>query len=901
MRRALILGICFCLAWTFAFAQAKVETVRSPQVYTLGPEGDYESFTQAIEFLNGLISIPQSGITFLVSAGATFNENPPAIMRSATETAPVVFQKDGEGENPKILATGTTGRNDSVIRLEGVEYYTFDGIDVANSGNTTAMEYGFHLLNGAAYNTIKNCKITLNKANIYTRGVYSSSIGTGINHHNLYQNLEISNARYGMHILGSTAAPHIHETIENCRITNVSNYGILAPGGSHLVIRNNQIVAAERNLTLFEAIRYGGTESSAIVEANSIEASMIRNHFHGIYHIDGSAIIQHNNIGNLSITNNVPVKGIYIEKGDVTVRHNVLDGFSGKGTSLIGIEVNSNAGNTEVLGNQIANFECLQNHNSNAYAAGLILGGANCLAANNMIHDLNYCSNVQPSSIGIRTASGNIKLYYNSIRLQADAFQAGSSTACVYIPTDGVNVELVNNILANYSTAGAGGKTVNIWKESPGFTGLSSCSNNLFWLNGTGSRYLVAQIGSVGYQTLAEYQAASNLEQDSHFAEPAFAGDSSLHLDLVIDCLAKGNALPLAMVEVDFDGQIRDAVTPDIGADEALEIQEGAWEVLAADLDFGYVCSGAGPALRSLGIANLGMSTLVFDASCFTLVGSAGFELLTDELVIPPLDRADLQLGFSGVGAGERAANLIISNAGIVRNIPLSGILNTALEMPVKANWEADFEGWIPMDQAHNKWQISNEESFKGEAALLASTSGSGLIHLFADVVLPPDSPRVILNLLHQNVDNQDFCLWLVEPNFTPQAGYVPTGTQLTADLGAADSWNRIEYSIPASYAAQTVRLVLSFNALPTSKIRLDNLRVLGTPQQPASPLDFQIIKQGQAAKLTWQQQTDANEYLVEASELTTEGFMPLQATGNAELPVPLDAEKRFYRVRAFE
>jgi hypothetical protein len=97
------------------------------------------------------------------------------------------------------------------------------------------------------------------------------------------------------------------------------------------------------------------------------------------------------------------------------------------------------------------------------------------------------------------------------------------------------------------------------------------------------------------------------------------------------------------------------------------------------------------------------------------------------------------------------------------------------------------------------------------------------------------------------------------------------------------------------------VRLVLSFNALPTSKIRLDNLRVLGTPQQPASPLDFQIIKQGQAAKLTWQQQTDANEYLVEASELTTEGFMPLQATGNAELPVPLDAEKRFYRVRAFE
>lgn len=900
MRRAILLSICLCLAGSFAFGQAGVEAPRTPLTFTLGPGGDYESFSGAIQYLNGLCNIPQPGITFLVSAGATFNENPPTITRSASEAAPVVFRKQGEGENPIIYATGTSALNEAIIRLEGVQYYTFDGVDLANSGNTQAMEYGFLLVNGAAYNTLKNCKITLNKNNINSKGVYANNLGTGTIQHNLYENLDISNARYGVHLAGLSAAPHMYETVQNCRITNVTHEGISAPNGLHLEIRNNQITAADRNENGFMAIKYGGSGNSAIVEGNSIEASMIRGPFCGINHIDGSAIIQHNFIGNLSVTNNVSIKGISVSGGDVDVRHNIVDGITGKGTLLVGIEINQNAGHIQVLANHISNFECIQNHQSNDYAAGLVLGGTNCLAANNMIHNLNYYSNVKPSSMGIRTTSGNIKLYYNSIRLQAQAFQSSSSTACVYIPTDGANIELINNILANYSAAGSSGKTVNIWKNEPGFAGLTNCSNNLFWLNGNDSRYLVAQIGQTAYQTLAEYQAASNLEQNSHFAEPVFAGDGSLHLDLVTDCLAKGNALPLAMVEEDFDGQPRDTVNPDIGADEAVEMSEGSWEVSVTVLDFGYVCSGASPAMRSLTIANLGMNTLVFDASCFTLEGSVCFELLTDELTVPPLSTADLQLGFSGIGFGEKMANLIISNAGMVRNISLSGILNAALQMPVKADWEGTWEGWIPVDQVHNKWQFSSEESFKGEAALLASTSGSGIIHLFTDVVLPT-SPRLIVNLLHQNVDAQDFSLRLVESNLTPQAGYMPTGTQLTADLGVSGQWNRIEYGIPASYAGQTVRLVFSFNALPTSKIRLDNLRVLGAPQQPASPLDFRIIKQGQTAKLTWQQQPDANEYLVEASAITTGDFTPLQATGNAELRVPLDADKRFYRVRAFE
>jgi hypothetical protein len=903
MKRFFVFGIFFCLLWSFAALQAQTDgaMVRVQDTYTIGPGGDYSTFTQAINFLNGLPSIPAPGITFLVSSGATFNENPPAITRSASDAAPVVFVKNGDGVNPQILATGTSAGGEAIIRLDGVKYYIFDGIDVANAGNTTAMEFGYHLLNGAAYNKIKNSKITLSRNNARSRGVYTLNTAADICHHNLYQNLDISNVKEGVYILGSGIAIHTHEIVQDCTITNAINNGIFAPCGSNLEIRNNRIQPVSFNNALFTAIHLGGSGSSAIVEGNRIVNVQVGRQFYGINFAAGDAIIQNNFIANISGSSSEMI-GIRVMGGDATITQNTITGFSNTGGKLIGIEIKRDAGDTQVLGNLISGFECNANHNINSYATGMILGGANCLAVNNMIGGINFNSSVQPASTGIRTIEGNIRLYYNSIRLDAEAFGTTSSSACVYIETEGSNVELIDNIMANYSVPGSNGKTVDLWKESPGFGGLSAaCSNNLFWLATNDTQHIVAQIGATGYLTLPDYQAASGLEQNSHFGAPSFIGADDLHLDPEIDCLAKNNALPLPEVSVDFDGQARDATTPDIGADEALAIPEDPWEVSATELDFGYVCSGESPATRSLTISNLGMSALIFDSSCFTLVGFAGFELLTEQLIIPPLSSGDLQLTFGGVGTGERDANLIISKAGMVRNISLFGILNAALEMPVKANWETGFDGWIPRDEIQNKWQITTEQSFKDNAALTASPAESSLIHLFADVVLPSSSPRLIVNLLHQGVDIQDFSLWLVATNYTPQAGSLPGGLRMDADLGAAGQWNRVEYTIPTAYVGQTVRLVLSFDAAPAAKVVMDNLRLLGAAQQLLPPQEVEIIKLDQGAKVTWAAQQYANEYLVEVSDVTIEGFTPLQSTGNTELPVSTDDDKRFYRVIAFE
>lgn len=901
MRRRLSLGIFFCMAWSLVAVQAQAME-REVYTYTLGPGGDYATFTQAIQYLNGLPSIPAPGITFLVSVGATFNENPPSIMRSASEAAPVVFQKSGEGENPQVLATGGSGSADAVFRLNSVSYYTFDGIDVANAGSSIAMEFGYFLFNGSRHNTIKNSKISLSRFNTRSKGVYALSTPSGLCQYNLYQNLEIDDVVEGVYLFGSSSIMPSYETVQDCVITNAVDYGIRAPFGVNLQILNNRIAPVSGGYALFSGIFHGGAGSSTLVEGNRIESDVYRGNFFGINHRGGEGVIRSNYLGGITFEGPDAV-GISISAGNVTVSQNTITGFASLGGSLIGIDVSSSAGNSQVLGNLISNFSCVVDHYYGSFAAGMILGGANCLAANNMIQGMNFSSRLQPSSIGIRTVQGNIRLYYNTIRLAMETSLPTSSSACIQILVEGEAVELINNILANCSTPGSSGKAVGIWKSSDGFTGLSeACSNNLFWLDGDAGNYLVAQIGSTGYQSLAEYQAASGREQDSHFDEPVFVSAGDLHLDAEAECAAKDNARPLAAVSVDFDGEPRDVQTPDIGADEVVRNGESEWEISATELDFGYVCSGESPGVGSLTISNLGAVTLVFDASCFTLEGSACFELLDTGVVVPAFSTAELQLSFGGAVTGEKVGSLIISKAGISRTVSLSGMLNAALEMPVKANWEAGFEGWIPVDIDSNKWQISTEQSYKDDAALVAVTAENSLIHLFADVVLPASSPRLIVNLLHSNVGAQDFSLWLVETNYTPQVGSLPSGLQLSADLGAADRWNRVVYSIPASYAGQTVRLVLSFNATIASRLSLDNLRVLGAVQQPSTPQQVQFIRLAQGAKITWQTQVDANEYLVEAStESSHDFYSPLQSTGNTELTVSTDGARCFYRVIAFE
>jgi hypothetical protein len=151
--------------------------------------GDYTTIEAAINALDTL-GVGPGGVIFNVAAGHTetfTSDSSGKISATGTVANPIIFQKSGVGANPKITAATGTGTRDGVIILRGGDYFTFDGIDVAenpvNTDNLTRMEWGYALLkkstlapaNGCNFISIKNSTITLDKLNTATWGIYAAN------------------------------------------------------------------------------------------------------------------------------------------------------------------------------------------------------------------------------------------------------------------------------------------------------------------------------------------------------------------------------------------------------------------------------------------------------------------------------------------------------------------------------------------------------------------------------------------------------------------------------------------------------------------------------------------------------------------------------------------------------
>lgn len=154
------------------------------------PSPNYPTIKVAVDSLN-TYGVGPGGVIFNVMATAT--ETAPVggirLAVSGSASQPIIIRKDPAtpGSNPVISApAGTTTNLDGVFFLLGSDYVTIDGIDIQESASnttaTTQMEFGFALLNrnatapfdGCQNNTIRNCSITLNKANTASRGIYAN-------------------------------------------------------------------------------------------------------------------------------------------------------------------------------------------------------------------------------------------------------------------------------------------------------------------------------------------------------------------------------------------------------------------------------------------------------------------------------------------------------------------------------------------------------------------------------------------------------------------------------------------------------------------------------------------------------------------------------------------------------
>ena len=255
--------------------------------------GDYPSLNAAITALNSQ-GVGIGGVTFNIAAGyIESNAFGLSITASGTVDNPILIQKSGVGANPKLIRTdggflGTSnvgGVGDAVIRIEGTDFLTLDGLDLEGANG---IDYGIFThkpsaTNGCQNLTIKNASITLDKTNnAYTTGICigngttTTNSATGIavtsnsgkNKNILITGMSIQNVGSGIFCKGSEAENFGDEniTIGNTgsgnTITNLGGtggfaYPIAVYYASNINVQSNTIDNLSGNTTPHPFTLYG--------------------------------------------------------------------------------------------------------------------------------------------------------------------------------------------------------------------------------------------------------------------------------------------------------------------------------------------------------------------------------------------------------------------------------------------------------------------------------------------------------------------------------------------------------------------------------------------------------------------------------------------------------------------
>jgi len=226
---------------------------------------------------------------------------------------------------------------------------------------------------------------------------------------------------------------------------------------------------------------------------------------------------------------------------------NVVDEFRG-------ISIENSDGTIEVLANNVV----IQNTQA---ATGIELKDVVSAApqygliANNMVSvnmGATGASGVFPGGIVLHN-NANQKVYYNSVNIYGSSTAA---SAAFRFSNSGSNdgIELLNN---NFVNQISGGSVLSFSGVLP--SAFSSNYNNLYPEDG-----FVANLGST-YEELPDWRTFSGHDMNSFTITPYFNSNTDLH---TFNGMLNGLATPVSEVTVDIDGEPRDTINPDPGADE---------------------------------------------------------------------------------------------------------------------------------------------------------------------------------------------------------------------------------------------------------------------------------------------------------------------------------------------
>ncbi len=197
----------------------------------------------------------------------------------------------------------------------------------------------------------------------------------------------------------------------------------------------------------------------------------------------------------------------------------------------------------------------------NNHTRGLHVHGTEGTASSPVIIANNMIVQTEGSgdAYGIRLYSSEyVNVYYNTVSINngnptesAALYVYGSSTD----PANNTNI--ANNIFANMNQ----GAVIDIEDDIVAAMAIGTFDNNNFYTAGSS----FGEYNDIGITDFADFLTQSGTNANSVSADPAFVSSTDLHVNAA---LLNANAMVIAGITTDFDGDPRNATNPDIGADE---------------------------------------------------------------------------------------------------------------------------------------------------------------------------------------------------------------------------------------------------------------------------------------------------------------------------------------------
>ncbi|MBI5218511.1 MAG: hypothetical protein HY958_06225 [Bacteroidia bacterium] len=306
---------------------------------------------------------------------------------------------------------------------------------------------------------------------------------------------------------------------------------------------------------------------------NTISGNLFNGGFIGIYK-SGSSVNSRTNLFENEIYNNSSDSGAFTGINPATAcyiwKNNIYNNSTqlNNGKKIIGI-----AGTGYIFQNNIYNLT--SNNSPTGCAYGINSTGATIY--NNFISDIKATGATGLGVCGIYIASGTSNVYNNSIFLNASSSSTTTfSTAGIYALT-AATLDMKNNIIVNTSTPGpTGGRTAAYQRSSATIsTYLCGSTANCFYAGTPSTNRLIYYDGTTSCQTITDYKnKVTPLDMTSFSELPPFINttttpyDLRLKTDVPTICEKNGMEITAINLSTDYDGENRDTIHPDIGADE---------------------------------------------------------------------------------------------------------------------------------------------------------------------------------------------------------------------------------------------------------------------------------------------------------------------------------------------